>query len=146
MSILVRMLTSVYSIQGRIELDVESKSVQVQSSDQEDPVIINLTTEQVEEVRPYCQILTSSDGSTIDNPDYSPNGRYIKDNSKTGKKFSVLRAVQGLEMDCDIDECTDVNHVDRDSKDHVTIYGTETGGQLWYLILSQELIEELKTI
>ncbi len=61
-------------------------------------------------------------------------------------RFAVLRAVASKEMDVDLTHSTEVANVERDDHGHVTIYGTERGGQLYYLVLDQELIDKLKTI
>lgn len=61
-------------------------------------------------------------------------------------RFTVLRAVRSKEMDVDIRHVTDVANVERDSPEYVTVYGIERSGQLYYLVLDQELIDKLKTI
>ena len=61
-------------------------------------------------------------------------------------KMTVLRAVRSKEMDVDIDHCTYVQVVERDSDQFVTIYGTEKNGQLYYIVLDQEVIERIKTV
>ena len=61
-------------------------------------------------------------------------------------RFTVLRAVRSKDMDVDLDHKTDVDNVERDSPDYVTVYGTEKDGQLYYIVLDQELIDRLKTI
>lgn len=60
--------------------------------------------------------------------------------------MTILRAVQEREMDVDIEVKDRVNHIERDDDEHVTIYGTETDGKLWYLVLNQETIDALKRI
>ena len=60
--------------------------------------------------------------------------------------FTVLRAVRSKEMDVDLTIEGIVDHVERDGEDFVTVYGTETDGQLYYLVLNQALIDTLKTI
>lgn len=60
--------------------------------------------------------------------------------------FTVLRARKELEMDVDISHQTEVANVERDSDDLVTVYGTESNGQLYYLVIDQELIDKLKSI
>ena len=62
------------------------------------------------------------------------------------KQFMVLRAVKEKEMDVDWSRNEEVTYVERDSQDYVTVYGTERSGQLYYLVLNQELIDTLKTI
>ena len=61
-------------------------------------------------------------------------------------RFTVLRAVRTKEMDTDISHVTKVANVERDSSEYVTVYGTEADGQLYYIVLDQELIDKLKTI
>lgn len=60
--------------------------------------------------------------------------------------MAIMRAVRTLEMDCDIDHTTKVDNIERDSDGFVTIYGTERNGQLYYIVLDQEVIDKLKTI
>lgn len=60
--------------------------------------------------------------------------------------MTILRAVAELEMDVDIEVKDKVAHVERDDDNYVTVYGTETDGKLWYLVLNQELIDTLKRI
>lgn len=64
----------------------------------------------------------------------------------TPRLFTVLRAVRSKEMDVDWNINEVVTHVERDGDDFVTVYGTETNGRLYYLVLNQELIDTLKTI
>lgn len=61
-------------------------------------------------------------------------------------KMSILRAVQEREMDVDLEEVTEVQNIERDSEQYVTIYGTERDGHLFYIVLDQEVINRLKTI
>ena len=60
--------------------------------------------------------------------------------------MSVLRATRELEMDCDIDERTEVLNVDRDSPDCITLYGTEKNGKLWYIVMNQALVDQIKEV
>jgi len=61
-------------------------------------------------------------------------------------KMSILRAVRELEMDVDLDVQTEIQNIERDSPNYVTLYGTEDGGKLYYIVLDQKTIEYLKTI
>lgn len=60
-------------------------------------------------------------------------------------RMTILRAVRELEMDCDIDESTDIVHIERDNPDQVTVYGKEEDGKLWYLTLNQEAVKQIAT-
>ncbi len=46
-------------------------------------------------------------------------------------------------MDVDINHRTVVSNVERDSEQFVTIYGTERNGQLYYIVLDQEVLDKL---
>ena len=61
-------------------------------------------------------------------------------------KMSILRATRPLEMDVDIDHTTVVANIERDSKEFVTIYGTEENGELYYIVLDQDVINRLKEV
>ena len=60
--------------------------------------------------------------------------------------MTILRAVRELEMDVDIDHRTTVQNIERDSEEFVTIYGTEENGQLYYIVLDQEVVDKIRTI
>ncbi len=59
-------------------------------------------------------------------------------------KMSVLRAVRSKEMDVDLEHITTVSNVERDSEQFVTIYGTERNGQLYYIVLDQEVVDKIR--
>ncbi len=60
--------------------------------------------------------------------------------------MTILRAVRSKEMDVDLVHETVVDNVERDNERYVTLYGTEQNGQLYYIVLDQEVINKLKTI
>lgn len=61
-------------------------------------------------------------------------------------QFTILRARRELEMDVDLSHNDVVQNIDRDSPDQITIYGTEADGTLYYIVLSQQLIDRIKEI
>lgn len=62
--------------------------------------------------------------------------------------FTVLRSLKSLGMDCDVDQKSVVTTIDPPEKDgSVTVYGTVDGnGDLWYIVLSPELIRQIKSL
>ncbi len=61
-------------------------------------------------------------------------------------KMTILRAVRSKEMDVDLEHCTTVQNIDRDSEEFITIYGTEENGQLYYIVLDQEVVNRISNI
>ena len=41
---------------------------------------------------------------------------------------------------------TEVSHVERDSDEYITVYGTDQSGLFIYLILSQETVDRIKSV
>ena len=68
------------------------------------------------------------------------------DLSQSSSTFTVLRAVESLEMDCDIDQNTQVQNMDYEEDGSLTIYGTQTNGQLYYLVLNKDLVDQIKNL
>ncbi len=62
------------------------------------------------------------------------------------RNIRILRGLERLEMDVDLDIPVKVAHVERDDKDYVTIYGTVEHGELYYFVLSQDLIDQIKSL
>ena len=60
--------------------------------------------------------------------------------------MTILRAVRSEEMDVDLKHRTVVTNIERDSDQFITIYGTEQEGQLFYIVLDQEVVDKIKTI
>lgn len=68
-------------------------------------------------------------------------------------KMTVLRTFRDDQddMGVDIDNTTDVLNVDIDhgglnDQKQVTIYGTETNGQLYYVVLDLELVRHIQSL
>lgn len=61
-------------------------------------------------------------------------------------KMTILRAVRSKEMDVDLEQCTTVSNVERDSNQFVTIYGTEENGQLYYIVLDQDVVDKIRAV
>ncbi len=61
-------------------------------------------------------------------------------------KMTILRAVRSKEMDVDLNETTEVSNVERDDEQFVTIYGTEKDGQLYYIVLDQQVVDKISTV
>jgi len=69
---------------------------------------------------------------------------YQQEQHNMTARMTIRRAVRELKMDCDIDESTDIVHIERDSFNQVTLYGKEEDGKLWYLTLNQEAVEAIQ--
>lgn len=65
----------------------------------------------------------------------------------TKPTMSIMRSTKELEFDVDLKHLTEVANIERDSEEWVTIYGTETdSGELFYIVINQALVDELKKI
>lgn len=60
--------------------------------------------------------------------------------------MTILRASQELEMDVDLEHKTEVPNIEQDELGNVTIYGMETNGKLWYVILDKNVIDKIKEL
>ena len=60
--------------------------------------------------------------------------------------MTILRAVRSKEMDVDLEHRTTVSNVERDSDQFVTVYGTEQDGQLFYIVLDQEVVDKIRSV
>ncbi len=60
--------------------------------------------------------------------------------------MTILRAIKELDMDVDLEQVTVVANIERDSDEFITIYGTEENGQLYYIVLDQEVVDKISTI
>ena len=61
-------------------------------------------------------------------------------------KMSILRAVRAKGLDVDVVHNTVVANVERDSDEFVTIYGTERKGQLYYIVLDQDVVDRIRSV
>ncbi len=57
----------------------------------------------------------------------------------------VLRAVRP-DMNVDLEVETEVPNVERGPNGNVVVYGTETDGALYYVVLSKELVDLIKSV
>lgn len=72
-------------------------------------------------------------------------GKELHDQKGIDGTMTILRAVKEKEMDVDIEEQTTVQAIDRDSPEQITLYGTEKNGKLWYIVLSQLVVDRIKS-
>jgi len=64
-------------------------------------------------------------------------------------RMSILRAVNiDADMEVDLDVTTEVVNIDLDSHepDQVTLYGTEEGGELYYIVLDVEVLDRINEV
>jgi len=68
--------------------------------------------------------------------------------------MTILRALERLEMDVDLEVTTEVNSIDYDCDPEnweddnedwkMTIYGTQANGELYYIVLDQHLLGRIE--
>ena len=58
-------------------------------------------------------------------------------------RMTILRAVKALEMDVDLEHSTGIGNAEVDEEGNMTIYGTESNGELYYVVLDKEAVSSV---